>query len=117
MVALTKKRALSFALIVLSVVSLLLITSCGGSSSATIDGVYLELNETDGVINEDVWYKLENGVWNNSDGRTGTYSVSGESIALLHTVNEEEKEFAIGEISGGNLKLTIGGEKAIYVRE
>lgn len=117
MVALKKTRMLAFVSLVLSVLSLLLITSCGQSSVVTIDGVYYEFVRNDGMVNEDVWYKLDDGSWSNSDGHVGTYTATGKNIVLLYTVDEEEKEFASGEVSGGDLELLVDGEVLVYVRE
>lgn len=116
MISMKKTLTVALVTIVLFTFCTLPMVSCGsGSGFATVDGTYYEFIEVDGVINEEVWYRLDNGNWSNSDGAKGEFTASGEVIVLMTEINGEETEFATGTVVGKNLELVISGETILYV--
>ena len=114
MTAMKKLSLLMITLLVLSTLSLFTLSAC---DSVSVDGKYCEFSDAEGRVDKDSWIELKDGEWGNSEGRSGRFEISGENITLYTERQDEEIEYLVGTLKGGELTFENDGSTIVYCRD
>ncbi len=99
---------------VLISISLFVLTSCTLFGNQT-EGVYY-LYES-GIKNDESFIDLKSNTWTDSDGLSGRYALTGNTIVFFADILGEEAEFVSGTLENGILTIDIGFEMIIYAKD
>lgn len=63
-----------------------------------------------GSTDDQLYITFKNGKWTDDEGLTGDYSISGNTVTLYLTVENEKTEFASGTVDGDDIALDLAGQ-------
>ena len=113
------KNGKSFIRVLLAVIMLLCVmcfVACGqGNTGGNGKGAYYLYKN--GQLDKSSFIKLDDGKWSDDDKKSGTYSISGDSVTIYVEIDGEKEEFAKGTLKDGVLTLTITGKTVVYCQE
>lgn len=94
-----------------------MLSSCNVLTSITSNGTYYLKNKGTGTLNTNVYIKLNNGKFEDSDGIAGTYEISKGKITFYVEVYGEKTEFLSGTIENGTITIRVLNSTTTYVKQ
>lgn len=103
-----KKISGLFLVVIFSICSVLVFTSCQNSVN---DTYYLE--KTNGTLDNSSWISLKDNIWTDDAGETGEYKINGKSIILY----QDSEELFTGTIENGVLTIDASSVGTLVYRK
>ncbi len=112
---LSKRRWLLVLMLLTCILVMGAFSACGAPSSDGVSGTYYLYKNN--AYDKTQYIKLSGSSWEDDDGETGTYSISGSTIVFYYEIFGENEELMSGTINDGVITVSLGGAKRVYCKE